>query len=262
MGTQRTALVTGASRGIGRGTALTLANAGWAVAINYHRNAEAAQECARLVEQGGGKALIVRADVGAAADRQRLVDETLARFGAIDLLVNNAGVAPRVRADLLETGEESFDYLLHTNLRGPFFLTQLVARHMIAQLEARLGLPPELHPAIINISSISAYTASVNRGEYCLSKAGVAMMTALFATRLAEYGINVYEIRPGIIATDMTGPVKAKYDKLIGEGLLPLARWGQPEDIGKAVLAIASGLLPYSTGQVLDVDGGFHLRRL
>jgi 3-oxoacyl-[acyl-carrier protein] reductase len=256
----RTALVTGASRGIGRGIAVGLGAAGFQVAINYNASAEAARECAGLVEAAGGKALTVQADIGRGEDRLRLFGKVVGVFGRIDLLVNNAGVAPRVRADLLETSEQSFDDLLATNLKGPFFLTQLVARHMI---ERQGRQAEDVPPAIVNISSISAYTASTNRGEYCLSKAGVAMMTQLFAARLAEHGINVYEIRPGIIATDMTGPVKAKYDKLIHEeGLLPIRRWGQPEDVAKAVVAIATGALPYSTGQVIDVDGGFHVRRL
>ncbi len=259
-GMKRTAIVTGASRGIGRAVATALGAARCNVVINYAANAEAANRTVNLVEDGGGQALAVQADIGSTADRQRLVREAEERFGSIDLLVNNAGVAPKVRADLLETGEESYDTVMDTNLKGPFFLTQLVAQHMI---DRRGDYDDACRPAIINISSISAYTASINRGEYCLSKAGIAMLTQLFAARLAKEGINVYEIRPGVIETDMTGPVKAKYDKLIfEEDLLPIPRWGQPEDIAKAVVAIAQGLLPYSTGQVLDVDGGFHLRRL
>jgi 3-oxoacyl-[acyl-carrier protein] reductase len=189
-----------------------------------------------------------------------LVEETIKRFGRIDLLVNNAGVAPNVRADILEAGEESFDRMIDINLKGPYFLTQLVARQMIKQAE---GAKSEASSGmIITISSISAYTASINRGDYCIAKAGLGMMTSLYAARLAEYGINVYEIRPGVIATDMTEPVKDKYDKLIAEGLTPIQRWGRPDDIGKAVVAIAAGLLPFSTGEVINVDGGFHLRRL
>ena len=201
----------------------------------------------------------------------------MTHFGRIDLLVNNAGVAPNVRADILEAGEESFDRLININLKGPYFLTQLVALQMIKQVEgggerrkakhemnldSSLPSPPSPSGMIVTISSISAYTASVNRGDYCIAKAGLGMMTALYATRLAEYGINVYEIRPGVIATDMTGPVKDKYDKLIAAGLTPIQRWGQPDDVGKAVVAIAGGLLPFSTGEVINVDGGFHLRRL
>jgi len=258
-GSPRTAIVTGASRGIGRAIAVALGKLGFNVAINYNSNADAAREAADLVKQAGGNAIIVQADIGNLADHKRLVDETLATFGPIDTLVNNAGIAPKVRADLLDTGTQSFDDLITTNLKGPFFLTQAVAKTMIANRD-KFG---DVLPTITYVSSISAYTASVNRGEYCISKAGVSMTTQLFAARLAEFGINVYEVRPGIIATDMTGPVKAKYDKLILEdGLLPIKRWGQPSDIGKAVAAIASGMLPYSTGEVVNVDGGFHMRRL
>lgn len=256
---KRVALVTGASRGIGRGIAIALGQEGFAVAINYNANAQAAQETAEQVQQAGGQALTIQADVASMADHQKLIDQTLQTFGRIDLLVNNAGVAPSVRADLLDMGTESYDRLMNTNLRGPFFLTQQVAKWMV---EHRSQYTADCPPAIVNVSSISAYTVSTNRGEYCISKAGLSMMTQLFATRLAEHNINVYEIRPGIIATDMTGKVKEKYDQLIGQGLLPLKRWGHPEDIAKAVIAIAKNLLPYSTGQVIDIDGGFHITRL
>jgi len=245
-----TALVTGASRGIGRGIALALAAAGHDVVVNYARNAAAAEEVVKQIEEYGVRGRPVQADISLAADRRRLVDEA----GPIDLLVNNAGVAPDVRADLLDATEESFDRVIGINLKGPYFLTQLVAQQMIAT-----GVPGK----IITISSVSAYAPSTNRGDYCLAKAGLAMMTKLYAARLAEHGITVYEVRPGIIATDMTGPVKAKYDRLIHEdGITPIRRWGQPEDVGKAVVAIAQGLLPFSTGQVIDVDGGFHIRTL
>jgi 3-oxoacyl-[acyl-carrier protein] reductase len=256
----RTAIVTGASRGIGRAIAISLGEAGFNVVLNYHANRQAAEEAADQIRQAGGQAAIVQADIGRLEEHDPLLDAAIAGFGSVDLLVNNAGVAPKVRADMLQMNAESYDHVLDTNLRGPFFLTQRVARRMMDLGPVADGQPAR---AIVNISSISAYTASVNRAEYCLAKAGIAMMTSLFATRLAEHGILVYEIRPGIIATDMTGPVKAKYDQLILEdGLLPIRRWGQPRDIAQAVLAIARGLLPYSTGQVLDVDGGFHLRRL
>lgn len=254
----RAALVTGAGRGIGRGIAAALGARGWAVVVNYRGNAEAAAETARLVEGGGGRALAVQADIASAADRERLVEAIMRAFGRIDLLVNNAGMAPRQRADLLETTEASYDEVMAVNLKGPFFLTQRVAKLMIALLEAGVIESPK----IVNIGSISAYASSLNRGEYCLSKAGMGMLTALFADRLAAYGINVYEVRPGIVETDMTGPVKAKYDRLIAEGLTPLARWGQPDDVARAVTAIAEGYLPFSTGEVINVDGGFHLRRL
>ncbi len=253
------ALVTGASRGIGRGIALALAAAGHDVAINYAANADAAEEVRAAVEAAGGRAVPVRADISSGGDRERLVEQAYTAFGRVDLLVNNAGVAPAVRADLLEAGEESFDRLIAVNLKGPYFLTQLVANRMIGQVRAGVVNAPR----IVTISSISAYAASVNRGDYCVAKAGLAMMTTLYAARLAEYGINVYEIRPGIVATDMTGAVTEKYDRLIHEeGVTPIRRWGQPADVGAAVVAVATGLLPFSTGQVIDVDGGFHLRTL
>ena len=253
------ALVTGASRGIGRGIALELAGAGWRVAINYAGNAAAAAETLAAVRAAGGDGFAVQGDIALAADRERLVAETVQRFGRIDLLVNNAGIAPQVRADLLEAGEESFDRLIAVNLKGPYFLTQLAARQMLRQDPEREGR----RGRIVTISSISAYTASTNRGDYCVAKAGLAMMTKLFADRLAGDGINVYEIRPGIVATDMTGAVKEKYDRLILEqGITPIRRWGRPEDVGKAVRAIAEDRFPFSTGAVFDVDGGFHLRRL
>jgi 3-oxoacyl-[acyl-carrier protein] reductase len=273
---EHVAIVTGASRGIGRGIALALGELKWNVVVNYASNAAAAKEVVAAIEAAGGKGLAVQGDIGVKADRERLVDETLAKFSRIDLLVNNAGVAPDVRADILEAGEESFDRLIRINLKGPYFLTQRVAREMIAENikhQTRSGKHEtqntkhetghtQYSPAIVTISSISAYTASVNRGDYCIAKAGLGMMTALFAARLAEHGINVYELRPGVIETDMTGPVKAKYDKLIAEGLTPIMRWGRPDDVAKAVVAIAQGFLPFSTGEVINVDGGFHLRRL
>ena len=257
----KSALVTGASRGIGRGIALELARAGYRVAINYAGNAAAAAESLALVQAAGGDGFTVQGDVAVAADRVRMTEETAARFGRIDLLVNNAGVAPTVRADLLDAGEESFDRLYAINLKGPFFLSQLVAKRMLAQERDAEGFRGRM----VNITSISVYTASVNRGDYCMVKAGLAMMTKLFADRLANDGINVYEIRPGVIATDMTGGVKEKYDKLIlhdERGITPLRRWGKPEDIGRAVRAIAEDRFPFSTGAVFDVDGGFHLHRL
>lgn len=265
------ALVTGASRGIGRGIALELARSGYDLVANYVANARAAQEtaaaCVSAAEAAGRgiRVEICPADVSRAVDRQRLIEFTRTAFGRLDLLVNNAGVAPRVRADLLEATEESFDRLLAVNVKGPFFLTQLAARWMIEQVESRRragASDAEFRPKIVTVSSISAYTASTNRGDYCVSKAALAMLTPLFATRLAEYGIHVFEVRPGIIATDMTAGVKDKYDALIRGGLTPIARWGTPADVGKAVAAIAQDWLPFSTGEVLNVDGGFHLRRL
>ena len=277
------ALITGASRGIGRGIALELAKLGFDLVVNYAGNETAAREsaadCVAMAKVAGKsiRAEICQADISVTADRQKLIDFTRSTFQRLDLLVNNAGVAPNVRADILEAGEESFDRLIAINVKGPYFLTQLAAKWMIELVGTRStasqtspisrddhgrGETRPYQPKIITISSISAYTASTNRGDYCISKAALSMLTPLFAARLAEHGINVYEIRPGAIATDMTGPVKKKYDKLIAEGLTPIQRWGTPEDIGRAVSAIAQDLLPFSTGEVINVDGGFHLRRL
>ncbi|HAV63410.1 MAG TPA: 3-ketoacyl-ACP reductase [Verrucomicrobiales bacterium] len=262
------ALVTGASRGIGRGTALELAGAGFDVVVNYAGNESAARQTAsdcvaRAAVIGRNiRAKICQADVGVSADRKRLVGFSRESFGDIDLLVNNAGVAPAVRADILEAGEESFDRMISINVKGPYFLTQLVAKAMIERADQGSSGASPCRAKIVTISSLSAYTASVNRGDYCVSKAALSMLTPLFAARLAEFGIGVFEIRPGIIATDMTGPVKEKYDRLIGDGLTPIKRWGTPEDIGKAVVAIATDAFPFSTGEVINVDGGFHLRTL
>ncbi len=254
------AIITGGSRGIGRGITLALAAAGYDCVINYHSNATAADQVLHQVQALGRRAHTLRADVGSNADRQTILDQTLREFGRIDLLVNNAGVAPPVRADLLEATEESFDRLISTNLKGPYFLTQLVARQMIQQTTNN---KPKTKPKIINISSMSAYVASVDRGEYCVSKAGLSMATQLYAARLAEFGINVFEIRPGVIETDMSAAAKAKYDKLIFEqDLTPIHRWGKPDDVARAVVAVATDLFPFSTGEIINVDGGFHLRRL
>jgi 3-oxoacyl-[acyl-carrier protein] reductase len=254
-------LVTGAGRGIGRGISVELAKLGHRVVINYAGNTDAAEECLRLVREAGGDGVKVRADISSLADRERLVQETLAAYGRIDLLVNNAGVAPAVRADLLEANEESFDRLVRINLKGPYFLTQRVARQMIAQVQSG-AVNPFGAPRIVTISSASAYAASVNRGDYCVAKAGLAMMTKLFAVRLAEFGINVYEVRPGVVATDMTEGVKEKYSRMIEQGVWPIRRWGKPGDVARAVVAIARGDFPFSTGEVINVDGGLHLRTL
>jgi 3-oxoacyl-[acyl-carrier protein] reductase len=258
------ALVTGASRGIGRGIAIALARGGHSVAINFASHREAAEECQRLcraVAPAGSTACfeIYAGDISSPTERTRLLEAVITRFGWIDLLVNNAGVAPAERKDLLEATEQSFDRLIGINLRGPFFLTQAMANFWLAGLTSHSDRP---RPKIITVSSISAYTASINRGDYCISKAGLSMMTQLFAARLAGKGIGVYEIRPGVVATDMTGPVKDKYDRLIADGLTPIERWGTPEDVGRAVVAIALDYFPFSTGEVFNVDGGFHIRRL
>ena len=262
-------LITGASRGIGRGIALALAEAGHDLVINYAGNAEAARrtaaDCVAAAKTAGKsiRAETAQADVGAAADRRRLIDFARSTFGRLDLLVNNAGIGSVGRPDILEATEENFDRLMAVNLKGPFFLTQLAARWMLDPAGAPTSSPARPYrPKIITISSISAYAASTNRGDYCIAKAALGMMTQLYAARLAAHGINVYEIRPGVIASDMTAPVKEKYDKLIAEGLTPIARWGTPEDVGRAVAMLASDALPFSTGEVINVDGGFHVRRL
>ncbi len=239
-------IISGCARGIGAACAEKFLAEGWRV-IGFSRS-----ENVDL----GENFHYVRGDLAVAEDRERLVREAV-KYGQTDALVNVAGVAPLERRDLLEMTEESYDRVMEINTKGTLFLTQAVAREMI-----RNETEGETRGAICNISSLSAYTSSTSRGEYCISKAGVSMITKLFADRLAEYGIPVNEVRPGIIATDMTSKVRDKYDRLIEDGLLPLARWGDPQDIADAVYALCSGALPYVTGQSLDVDGGFHLRRL
>ena len=265
----RVALITGASRGIGCGIAIELGRIGYDLVINYAGNETAARQAAKSCVEAAAaldrkiRAEVCQADISSAADRRKLVQSTKDLFGRVDILVNNAGVAPKVRSDLLDVTEESFDRLIDINTKGPFFLTQAIARWMIEQSGGTNPLAVRSYrPKIITITSVSAYTASVNRGEYCVSKAALAMLTPLFAARLAEYGIQVYEIRPGIIETDMTEPVKDKYDRLITGGLTPIPRWGTPDDVGKIVAAIAQDCLPFSTGEVINVDGGYHLRVL
>lgn len=255
----RVAMVTGAGRGIGRGITLALAEKGWSIVVNYRSNSEAAEATVKEVEQVGAQGLVVQADIGSDVDRLRMVEQTVERFGRIDLLVNNAGMGPRQRVNILETTEESYDEVMNVNLKGPFFLTQQVANKMLQLIESGVLERPK----VINIGSISAYTSSPERSEYCISKAGMGMMTLLFADTLAPHGIGVYEIRPGVIATDLTSAVKDKYDRLIlEEGLTPIRRWGQPDDVGRAVVAIAEELFPFSTGEIFNVDGGFHMHRL
>ncbi len=259
------AIVTGASRGIGKGIAKELASLGYDLVVNHFDfttegkpDESRAVQTQKEIKELGADCEILRGDISSAEDRSSLVALAKSKFGRCDMLVNNAGVAPSKRMDILEVTEESYDRVMGINLKGPYFLTQQVANWMIEQKKAN----PERAYRIVNTGSISAYTSSPARGEYCVSKAGIAMMTMLYADRLAEHGIGVFEIRPGIIQTDMTSVVKDKYDKLIAEGLTPIKRWGQPEDIAKAVGAIAEGRLDFSTGQVINVDGGFHLRRL
>jgi NAD(P)-dependent dehydrogenase (short-subunit alcohol dehydrogenase family) len=255
---KRVGLVTGGGRGIGRAISVELAKKGWMVVANYHRNAVAADETVAQIHTLGGSACAIQADIGVSADRARLMDKILSEYERIDLLVNNAGVAPRQRKDILEVSELSYEEVMTVNLKGSFFLTQAVARIMINLIKTQ----NIADPIIINIGSMSAYTSSPERSEYCLSKAGVSMMTLLFADRLAEFGIRVYEIRPGIVSTDMTREALQRYDRLIAEGLTPIRRHGEPHDVARAVAVVAEGCLPYSTGEVINIDGGFHIRRL
>jgi NAD(P)-dependent dehydrogenase (short-subunit alcohol dehydrogenase family) len=250
------AIVTGASRGIGKAIALELARLGYDLVVN--RVQAAVPETKAEAEGLGARCEFVQGDIGKAKDRNRLVETTKSKFGRCDMVVNNAGGAPLKRLDILEATEESFDRVIGVNLKGPYFLTQQVANWMVEQRREY----PQRALRIVNIGSISAYTSSPSRGEYCISKAGMRMMTMLYADRLAEYNIGVFEICPGIIATDMTSAAKDKYDKLIAEGLTPIRRWGRPQDVAAAVGAIAEGRLDFSTGCAIDVDGGFHLRRL
>lgn len=252
------AIVTGASRGIGRAIAVELARQGKAVVVNFVRSQDAAEEVVDSIRAGGGQAVAVQGDVGKSADRERLVAVALREFGRLDVLVNNAGITSPGRRDLLEATEEGWDEVFSTNLKGPFFLAQLAAREMIRL--RRNGQIAE--GTIVNVSSISAYAVSTNRADYCLAKSALPMMTWLLATRLADESIRVYEICPGVIASDMTAPVQAKYDELIAGGLSPIRRWGQPEDVARAVAAVVSGVFPFSTGERINVDGGFHIRRL
>ena len=255
---RRIALVTGGSRGIGFGIAKELAQSDFDLAINGVRSAEDAGDPINELKKFGGDVIYCQGNVAIANDREKIVEQIRIHYGQLHVLINNAGVAPEERKDILEATEESFDHVVAINLKGPYFLTQKVANWMIQQQQA----DKDFKGCIINISSISATVASVNRGEYCISKAGISMATQLFAMRLGEYDIPVYEVRPGIIDTDMTSGVKEKYNKLIAEGLTVQKRWGTPSDVGKAVAPLAKGDFIYSTGQVIMVDGGLTIARL
>jgi len=257
----KVALVTGGSRGIGRATCVELAKVGYNVLINYHENMGAAEETQKMVEDIGVDVDVCQADVAASSHRDLLVGFTLERFGRIDMLVNSAGIAPPVRHDILETPEDLFDHILNVNLRATYFMTQRVANTMID-----LNKSGTIKGGtIVNIASLRSFTAARNYGEYCVSKAGVSMVTKLFAIRLAEYGINVHEIAPGIIETDMTSgeAVREYYNKKLAQGMTPINRWGKAEEVGRAIAAIGrGGDFPFSTGDVFHVDGGWHLREL
>lgn len=255
---KRVAFITGGSRGIGLGIALQLAEAGFDIAINGVRDAAAVAPVIGQLKKSGGRVIYCRGDVASATARAAMIEDIKKQLGSLHVLVNNAGIAPRERKDILEASEESFTEVITTNLQGPYFLTQSVANWMIEQQKNDAGFKG----CIINITSISATVASVNRGEYCIGKAGLAMATQLFAARLGEFNIPVYEVRPGVIKTDMTAGVTEKYDKLIAGGLMIQSRWGLPDDVGKAVTSLALGNFPYSTGQVIMVDGGMTVPRL
>ena len=255
---KKVALITGGSRGIGFGIAKELAKNGFNLAINGVRPEESVQTSLNELRELGVEVIYARGSISDQKQRQNIFETVIKEFGQLNVLINNAGIAPRERADILEAKEEIFDEVLETNLKGPYFLTQLFAGHMVKEKEKDKAF----EACIINVSSVSASVASTNRGEYCISKAGIAMATKLWSARLGEFGIPVYEIQPGIIKTDMTAGVIEKYDKLFAEGLSIQKRWGMPEDIGKVALAMATGMMPYSTGQVVMVDGGMTVQRL
>jgi 3-oxoacyl-[acyl-carrier protein] reductase len=248
----RVALVTGGTRGIGLGIAEALAAEGWALALCGVRDTDAVRD---VLERFQGRADYFRCDIANPGDRQRLIGDVQERSGAVNALVNNAGRAPRARADLLESGEDSFEELIRTNLQGPYFLTQAIAARMVQQRK----VDAHFTASIVFVTSVSAEMASVNRGDYCVSKAGLAMAARLFAVRLAADGIPVFEVRPGIIATDMTERVKETYDARIADGLIPERRWGYPQDVGRVVAALLRGDAPYATGSVINVDGGLSI---
>jgi NAD(P)-dependent dehydrogenase (short-subunit alcohol dehydrogenase family) len=253
-----TALITGGTRGIGLGIATELARSGFSMVLNGIREEPAVIDTLDQLRSVGREIYYVQGDISVTGQREALHDRAIQLLGKINILVNNAGVAPLERRDILETTPESYDRVMEINLKGPFFLTQLVARHMVEKKEE----DPGFEAAIINISSISASVASINRGEYCISKAGVSMASRLWAIRMGAYDIPVYEVQPGIVDTDMTSAVKDTYKRLIEEGLCIQKRMGTPEDVGKVVAALAKGDLPYATGQVIRVDGGLTIPRL
>ena len=255
---KKVAIVTGGSRGIGLGIVKCLIKDGFSVMLNGVRPEASVANLMKELKDGGADVASCAGDLSDSAARENIIAATKETFAALHVLVNNAGVAPKVRADLLEATEDSYDWVMDVNLKGPYFLTQLAARWMIEQKQA----DKNWSGSIINVNSISATVVSVNRGEYCVSKAGLAMATGLWAARLGEFGIPVYEVRPGVIATDMTAGVTGKYDKLISEGLTVTPRWGVPEDVGLAVASLARNDFPYSTGQAIMVDGGLTLPRL
>jgi 3-oxoacyl-[acyl-carrier protein] reductase len=255
---QKTALITGGSRGIGFGIARALAADGWRLAINGLRPEADVQTALESLRQYSPQVAYCRGDVASADDRAACLDAVDQQFGRLDLLVNNAGITSPGRDDILEATEASFDKVMGVNLKGPYFLTQAAARWMIVQHQA----DPTFDGCIVNISSVSAELVSTNRGDYCLTRAAMSMATKLWAVRLAEFGVRVYEVRPGVIATDMTAGAKEKYDRLFAEGLALERRWGQPEDVGRAVAALARGEFPYATGQVVNIDGGMLIGRL
>jgi NAD(P)-dependent dehydrogenase (short-subunit alcohol dehydrogenase family) len=252
------AIVTGGTRGIGLGVARALARDGWDLALCGMRAEDAVTGVLEELRSDGARVVYTSLDISRTEDHDRFVTSVQQRWGRINALVNNAGRAPRVRADLLAASRDSFDEVLHTNLRGPYFLTQRVARILVEQRTAGRDVPS----AIVFVTSVSATMASVNRGDYCVSKAGLAMAAQLFAARLAEHDVPVYEVRPGIIATDMTAPVKDAYDARIADGLVPARRWGTPDDVGRAVASLLKGDLPYATGSVITIDGGLSIPRL
>jgi 3-oxoacyl-[acyl-carrier protein] reductase len=255
----KSALITGGSRGIGLGIAHRLGKEGYNLIINGVRPEEGVKDTLKeLADAYGVKVVYAQGSISSPEDREHIINVGINAFGAINVLVNNAGVAPKERLDLLETTRESYRYVVETNLEGPFFLTQAVARHMAE----KKGANPDFDASIVFVTSISSTVTSINRGEYCVSKAGLSMVSSLFAVRMAEVGIPVYEIRPGVIATDMTSKVQSKYDSLFENGMALQPRWGTPEDVGKAVAAVVTGAFPYSTGQVILVDGGMNIPRL